>query len=158
MRAPPAAASLGPPSPETATAGSSARSSRVKAPAYRSPDASPHDSSSFIADCRLRIAESRRRTREERGIDRLIDRDADHAPIDGLSGGPSRRVKRNLQAVDEAVIRELLLDDRSRRRVADERLLRDEAAGGIDLQDDWIEVARRQLDRVIRFAERVADV
>ena len=42
---PPAAANCGPPRPATVACGSSARSSRVSAPAYRSPDGSPHDSS-----------------------------------------------------------------------------------------------------------------
>src|SRR5438034_8467201 len=122
--------------------GSSARSSRVSAPAYRSPDASPHDSST-----RAKLQGTG--TFEELGIDRLVERDVRHPALEHrLAAAEHPGRERHLNAVDRTIVAELLLDERTIAPAGDVRLLRDQARIGRDVQHDRLEPRARQLDRV----------
>src|SRR5581483_7343226 len=138
MSRPPAAASCGPPRPNTSMPGASARSSRVSAPAYRSPEASPHDSSS-------RVNVSGTGTFEECRIDRFVEGDVGHAAFEHrLTAAEDGGRERDLHAVDRAVVGELLFDQRPVAAAGDVRLLGDEAGVRRNVQDDRLEARARE--------------
>src|SRR5258706_9366759 len=94
----------GPPRPDTIAPGASATSSRVRAPAYRSPDASPQES-------RRRAVTSR--AFEQTRIDRGVDLDVGHVTLENrLAAAAHRRRVGDSHAVDIAVVAECLFDNR----------------------------------------------
>src|SRR4051794_15498852 len=95
------------PKPVTMASGSSFRISAASAPAYRSPDGSPHESITRKRDPTRRLAwllEDARRERDVEldGLDVALDAGQPLAPHHG--------VERDLDAVDVAVIAVALLD------------------------------------------------
>ena len=68
-------------------AGASARSSRVRAPAYRSPDASPQDSSRRSAQDAGRC--------EQRGVERAADLHVGDRAFEDWLAADARRSRRN---------------------------------------------------------------
>ena len=63
-----------------------------------------------------------------------------------------RRAERDLDAVDRPIVGKLLFDDRPSRRVGGVHTLADQPDVGIDVEHDRVEIARRQLERVIHDA------
>src|SRR5262249_40357865 len=96
-----------PPKPVTTAPGSSFRISAATAPAYRSPEGSPHES---ITRRRCNGKRLARLLEDARG-ERDVELDRAHVTLDAGAPGPAHhRMKRNLHAVDVAVVGEALLD------------------------------------------------
>src|SRR5688572_14145171 len=99
-RSAPAAFSRWPPNPKISADGSRWRSSAVREPAYRSPDASPHE-------IMIRMRTELLGSSEQRVVDRPVDRHArQRARENGASVVQELRLERHLDAFDAAVVGE----------------------------------------------------
>src|SRR6266545_4046797 len=138
----PAAANRWPPKPKTSAAGSRWKISETRAPAYRSPDGSPHE-------IMMRIVRDRsERLLKEHQVDRRIEGDAPQRPIENLATVAAHRcLERHVDAVDLAVVGERLLRLRrtsvgTRRRVR----LPDDAIVAVDIEANRLETLAADLD------------
>src|SRR5436190_11686734 len=96
---------------------------------------------------------------EERGIDRLVERDLADPPFeDRFPSAEDFRGERHLHAVDGTVIAELLLDQRPLAATSDVRLFRDQRRIGIYVQHDRLEAGSRELERVTDDSAFIFDV
>src|SRR3954471_3716214 len=100
-RVAPPACIRSPPKPVTTADGSSFRISVASAPAYRSPDGSPHESITRRGDPTRRLAGLLENARRERDVE--LDR-LDVALDAGQSLAADDGMERDLDAVDAAVI------------------------------------------------------
>src|SRR5687767_14990890 len=96
---PPAASRRGPPNPKISTVGARCRSSVASAPAYRSPEASPHE-------IMIRMRALLRAVEQGLG-NRLVEGERRKSPLhDRLAVVEKLRLVRKADAVDLAVVRE----------------------------------------------------
>src|SRR5262245_48144711 len=96
-----------PPKPVTTTEGSSSRIADVSAPAYRSPDGSPHESMTRRGAATRALAGHL----EDAGGERNVELDgADVALYAGHALPPDDGVEGNLDAVHVAIVAEPLFD------------------------------------------------